>query len=149
MKDILMNILTNLYGESICEDLEEHIALLKEINNYNRRKRIAIEQQSKIDFINLANILRKKYPDICCYFNDNTYWDSEWFNKDYDKALIEVEQQQPIPSDRELCILRLAREAKYKGISLETIFRFCKEYLIDGNEYTIFWVEYCNANNHE
>lgn len=150
MKDPLMNILISLYGEEFREDFEEHLALLKEINNYHTRKRIDIEQQSKFEFLYLADTLRHKYQDIYCYFNDeDAYWPySEWFKevfiKDYDKALIEVERQY-IPSNRKLCIFRLAREANYKNITLETIYKFCREYLINTEEYAIFWNEYYNT----
>ncbi len=136
MKDPLINILINIYGEGLREDFEEHLALLKEINNYLKRKRIDIEQQAKFDFLYLADTLYHKYSDNCDYFDDNYYywpyskWFKEVFIEDYNKALIEVEQQ-TIPSNRELCILRLAREAKYKKITLKTINKFCGEYLID------------------
>lgn len=146
MKDPLINILISLYGEEFREDFEEHLELLKEINYYNKRKRIDIEEQAKFDFLYLADTLRNKYSDISIYLNDDEYWYySKWFKEvfveDYDKALIEVEQQ-TIPSNRELCILRLAREAKYKKINIETIHKFCREYLINTEEYTIFWLEY-------
>lgn len=146
----LMNILVNLYGESFYEDFEEHLELLKEINNYRRRKRIDIEQQAKFDFLDLGNTLYIKYQDDS---DDDIYWSySDWFGKvfveDYNKALIEVEEQ-TIPSNRELCICRLAREAKYKKIPLETIYKFCREYLIDAEEYTTFWLEYYNTKYYE
>lgn len=146
MKDPLINILINLYGEDFREDFEEHLALLKEINDYHRRKRAEIDEISKIEFVYLAESLDNIYGDIRCYFDDTPYWSySEWFKEvfleDYNNALIEVEQQ-TIPSNRELCILRLAREARYKNINPETINKFCREYLIDSEEYTMFWVEY-------
>ena len=148
MKDPLINILINLYGEEFREDFNEHLELLKEINIYNRRKRIGIENQSKFDFLYLADTLRRKHPDISAYYHDDDcYWYSEWFKsvflEDYNKALIEVERQ-TIPSDRELAILRLAREAKYKKITLETINKFCGEYLNSSEEYLMFWIEYHN-----
>lgn len=151
MKDPLINILINLYGEELCEDFEEHLILLKEINDYHRRKRIDIEQQAKFDFLYLADMLYHKYSDDCDYFNDDFYWSySQWFKEvfieDYNKALIEIEN---IPSNRELYILRLAREAKYKNITLEIINKFCGEYLINAEEYTIFWLEYYNTNLYE
>ena len=149
MKDPLINILISLYGEEFREDFEEHLELLKQINSYRHYKRMTIEYQCIIDFDNLREELSDKYSNISAYFNDDVYWSySEWFKEvfieDYDKALIEVEPT--ISSDRELCILRLAREAKYKNITLETIYKFCREYLIDSEEYTIFWNEYYNIN---
>ena len=145
----LINILISLYGEEFREDFEEHLTLLKEINSYRYYKRMTIEYQCIIDFDNLREELLDKYSNISAYFNDDVYWSySEWFKEvfveDYDKALIEVEPT--IPSDRELCILHLAREARYKNITLETIYKFCREYLIDSEEYTIFWNEYYNTN---
>lgn len=149
MKDPLIAILISLYGEDFREDFEEHIALLKEINIYYKIKRIDIEQQSKFDFLYLADILRMKYQDVCCYSNDDAYWSyHQWFEEvfieDYDNALIEIEQK--VHSDRELCILRLAREAKYKNITIKTIHKFCREYLINSEEYSIFWNEYYSIN---
>ena len=70
-------------------------------------------------------------------YND---WFKEVFITDYNLALKEVEQT--IPSDRELCILRLAREAANKYIDTPYLFKFCREYLIDSAETTIFWTEY-------
>lgn len=150
---ILNNILINLYGEEFREDFEEHLELLKEINEYYRRKRAEIEEVSKVEFLHLANVLRYKYSDIFAYLDDNRYWSySEWFKEvfieDYDKALIEVEQQ-TIPSDREICLLRIAREANYKNITLETIHKFCKEYIINNEEYIMFWLEYFSTNDYE
>lgn len=150
MKDPLINILISLYGEDFREDFEEHLALLKWINSYRLYKHMAIERQCIEDFDNLSKELRNKYCGNN-YNDDDCYWSySEWFKevfiKDYDKALIEVEQQ-TIPSNRELCILRLAREAKYKKISFETICKFCREYLVSAEEYTMFFVEYTNTNN--
>lgn len=148
---VLTNILINLYGEDFREDFEDHLALLKEINIYYRRKRTKIDEVSKVEFLYLADRLRCNYSDISIYLNDDCYWSySQWFKEtfieDYDKALTEVEQQQTIPSDRELCILRLAREAAYKNIAYKTMFKFCREYLANAEEYTLFWVEYHNTN---
>lgn len=146
----LTNILISLYGKDFYEDFEEHLALLKEINDYRRHKRAEIEEQSKVEFVELANRLRRKYSDICLYFNDAEDWSYfEWFEeifiKDYDKALIEVEEQN-IPSDRELCILRLAREAAHKDVIISYLLKFCREYLTNNTEYSIFWAEYYFTN---
>lgn len=144
----LTTILVNLYGEEFRQDFTEHFALLREINNYYRRKRSEINEFSKIEFVQLAKSLRNKYKDINCYFNDDVYWSySQWFKnvflEDYDKALTEVFlKEQDIPSDRELCILRLAREAAYKYIDIDTIYKFFTAYNIDANERTIFWTEF-------
>ena len=143
---MLTNILINLYGEEFRRDFDEHLELLKEINTYYRRKRANIEEEAKNDF--LVDKLYYKYCNIFAYLDDDCYWSySEWFKEvfleDYDKALIEVEQQ-TIPSDRELCILRIAREATYKKIDIETINKFCGEYLNNTEECVMFWIEYWN-----
>lgn len=141
MKDLLTKILISLYGEDFREDFKEHLALLKEINNYYRRKRADIEKESLNDWIN--DIILQEEMDIISfedYWNYND-WFKEVFITDYNLALKEVEQQ-TTPSDRELCILRLAREAANKYIDIPYLFKFCREYLIDSAETTIFWTEY-------
>lgn len=140
-----MNILINLYGEEFREDFDEHLALLKEINDYHRRKRADIEKEALNDWINNNIILREAMATISEDDSSTYYFYSTWFKNvfitDYNLALKEVEQQ-TIPSDRELCILRLAREAVYKYVDADNLYKFCKEYLIDITEYSIFWNEY-------
>lgn len=150
MKDPLINILINLYGEDFHEDFEEHLALLKEINNYYRRKRANIEEESLncwYDYIISSEESHTMYENnFEPYYWSYSQWFKEVFIEDYNKALIEVEQQ-TVPSNRELCILRLAREARYKNVTLETIYKFCREYLINTEEYSMFWNEYYNTKS--
>lgn len=148
----LTDILINLYGEEFREDFEEHLALLKEINIYYRRKRAKIELQSIEDYYNLQVYLvdiysGPDYDDDVMYYVSYSEWFKEVFLEEYDRALTEVFlKEQNTYSDRELCILRLAREAAYKNIADKTMFKFCREYLANAEEYTLFWVEYHNTN---
>ena len=145
----LTEILVNLYGEDFRIDFEEHLALLKEINVYNRRKRAEIELQSIEDYYNLKVDLLDIYSgphydyDVM-YFPSYFGWFKDVFIEDYDRALMEIFLKD-IPSDRELCILRLAREAAYKNIANKTMSKFCREYLTNAEEYTLFWPEYYNT----
>lgn len=149
MKDPLINILISLYGEGFRKDFEEHLELLKDINNYYRRKRAEIEEDALVEFKNItwwnnADYVNEDYEnDANSYLKLFSYsmWFKEVFIEDYNNALIEVEEQ-TIPSNRELCILRIAREAVYKYVDVDNLYKFCREYLIDTNEYSIFWNEY-------
>lgn len=71
------------------------------------------------------------------FFNEGYWFDR--FLLDYEKA---AEEAMNIPSDRELCILRIAREAVYKRIPRRLCPEFVKAYLHTPIEETIFWTEY-------
>lgn len=135
---ILNNILINLYGEEFRRDFEEHLALLREINEYYRIKRKRIEEDALKAFKNIILWNNVNYENNEVYYATYKEWFEEIFIIDYDKAVEEVNNI----DNRQLCLLRIAREAAYRKTSVNTIFKFFKAYDISNTERVIFWMEY-------
>lgn len=134
---IFNNILINLYGEEFRRDFEEHLALLREINEYYRRKRKRIEEDALKAFKDIIWWNNVNYENHEIYYNTYNEWFKEIFIADYDKAIKEIDI-----NHREICLLRIAREAAYRKTNTDTIFRFFKAYDISNTERVIFWMEY-------
>lgn len=126
----LLNILRVLYGNNIVEDIVEHKELLEEI-----------ERLYDYDYDYDYNLI--EYPSEEDMWKEHEAILSvtqEQYEKDYDKALEELNEE--LPSDRELCLLRLAREAARKEVGFCILNDFVREYKLTCEEQVAFYNEY-------
>lgn len=96
----------------------------------------------------LSDYYYNEIPDDLQYFDYDEYdkqieqcYEEYELQKDVE-ALIEERSWQT--SFRYMSILRIAREAREKRISITLIFKFLKEYELQPNERVWFWLEYYN-----
>ena len=88
------------------------------------------------------------------YYNNNIpddleYWDYDEEDKQIERCYDEYELQKDVEalieerswavSFRYMSILKIAREAREKGISIPLIFKFFKEYELQSYEQVWFW----------